>query len=102
MRLLLVRHGETAWNAEHRLQGDHDVPLSDTGRAQARGPAPLGAAHAPAHVVVSPLARARDTAELLGHPGGLCDPRWQEAHLGEWTGRRRDELSASATVGVRL
>lgn len=101
MRLLLVRHGETAWNAEHRLQGDHDVPLSDVGRAQARALGPLVASHAPERVVVSPLSRARETAELLGHPATACDPRWQEAHLGGWTGRQASELPESAYTDWR-
>jgi broad specificity phosphatase PhoE len=101
VRLLLVRHGETAWNAEHRLQGDHDVPLSDTGRAQARALGPLVSTHSPSVVVASPLARARETAELLGHPPASCDPRWQEAHLGEWTGRQAVELPGTAYADWR-
>ncbi|MHA6627529.1 histidine phosphatase family protein [Pseudonocardia sichuanensis] len=88
MRLLLVRHGETVWNAERRLQGDRDIPLSATGRAQASALAPVVAAHAPACVVTSPLARTRETAELLGFPGERHDARWQEADLGDWTGLR--------------
>ncbi|WP_300008875.1 histidine phosphatase family protein [Pseudonocardia sp.] len=96
MRLLLVRHGETAWNAAHRLQGDHDVPLSEAGRAQARALDPLVAAHVPVRVVTSPLARARETAELLGYPEVTGDRRWQEAHLGDWTGRPASELPVPA------
>ncbi len=95
MRLLLVRHGETAWNAERRLQGNRDVPLSATGRAQATALAPAVAAHRPSRVVVSPLARTRETAELLGHPGDRRDARWQEADLGDWTGQLSDALRAA-------
>lgn len=89
MRLVLVRHGETAWNAQRRLQGQQDISLSERGRADAlalRGAvAALGAEHA----VSSPLARARDTAAALGLDPVL-DPRLMEAYLGEWEG----ELSA--------
>lgn len=96
-----MRHGETAWNAEHRLQGHHDVPLSAVGRAQARALAPLVEDHAPAWVVVSPLVRARETAALLGHPPGACDPSWQEVDIGEWTGRCAADLPASAYADWR-
>ena len=94
MRLLLVRHGETVWNAERRLQGNRDVPLSTAGRAQAAALAPTVAAHRPSCVVTSPLARTRETAELLGHPGDRRDARWQEADLGDWTGQLSDALRA--------
>ena len=45
LRLCLVRHGETSWNAEHRLQGHTDIPLNATGRAQAEATANLGTQH---------------------------------------------------------
>lgn len=65
LRLLIVRHGETEWNAQHRYQGQSDVPLSDAGRAQARALVgrlerePLTAAY------VSDLGRAVETAEII-------------------------------------
>ena len=64
MRLLLARHGETAWNAEGRYQGQEDIPLSPVGEAQARA---LGVRLREVRIdraVASPLARASRTAEL--------------------------------------
>ncbi|MFT4214032.1 MAG: histidine phosphatase family protein [Microbacterium sp.] len=66
--LLLVRHGETDWNAQRRIQGSTDVPLNDVGRAQARGLAERLAAQFVGIrplVVSSDLSRARETAEIL-------------------------------------
>jgi glucosyl-3-phosphoglycerate phosphatase len=97
-RLLFVRHGESTWNAEHRLQGQLDPPLSDVGRAQARELGPLIAAVAgdipPERVVCSDLARARETAALLGLEPGAYDPRWREIDVGEWGGRTAAEVDA--------
>ena len=90
--LFLVRHGESAWNAEARLQGQADPPLSDAGRAQARALAAPLAALAPDGVVVSDLERARETAELAGFPGAEVDPRWRERGVGEWTGMLEADL----------
>lgn len=86
-RLILVRHGETQWNANRRLQGQTDIALSEQGKAQARALAPLVATMAPDHTVTSDLARAFDTATLLGHLGARRDPRLREQSLGEWSGR---------------
>jgi broad specificity phosphatase PhoE len=85
-QLILVRHGESAWNAEGRLQGDADIELSEHGRRQARGLASLVRELSPTEAVTSDLGRARETADLLGHPGAVVDPAWREANLGEWTG----------------
>jgi phosphoserine phosphatase len=64
MKLILARHGETAWNAEGRYQGQEDIPLSEVGEAQARA---LGERLRHVHIdraVASPLKRALRTAEL--------------------------------------
>jgi broad specificity phosphatase PhoE len=92
--LFLVRHGESAWNAEARLQGQADPPLSEAGRAQARALASWLAATVPrdAGAVVSDLQRARDTAELAGHPAAEVDADWRERGVGEWTGMLEAEL----------
>lgn len=99
--LYLIRHGETAWNAEHRLQGRRDIPLSPTGARQARALRSTVSAilddGGPGRVTVvtSPLARARETCALLGLEPDVVDERWQEAELGQWTGRTREELLAA-------
>jgi broad specificity phosphatase PhoE len=78
-RLYLVRHGESAWNAEGRLQGQADPPLSERGRGQARALSlPQGKA------VCSDLVRATETAALAGFTSVPTDPRWRERSLGEW------------------
>ena len=87
--VILVRHGQTAWNAEGRAQGHTDVGLDDTGRSQAEALAPLIAGLDPTLLVTSDLARARETAALLEKETGLTaieDPRWREYDLGERTG----------------
>jgi probable phosphoglycerate mutase len=66
-RLCLVRHGETAWNAERRIQGQLDVPLSSVGHAQARAVALGLAGEDFAAIYSSDLARALHTAEASAH-----------------------------------
>lgn len=62
-RLCLVRHGETAWNAEGRVQGQLDIPLNEIGRAQARATAEALAGHDFTAIYCSDLMRVRQTAE---------------------------------------
>lgn len=64
-RLITVRHGETAWNVQSRLQGQLDIPLNDRGRDQARRAARMLADDRPDVVVSSDLARARETAQAI-------------------------------------
>jgi broad specificity phosphatase PhoE len=91
--LLLARHGETDWNAERRWQGHSDPPLNERGREQARD---LAATLDGVDVIyTSDLARARETAEILGAQLGLeahVDPRLRERSFGAWEGRTWDEL----------
>ena len=96
MRILLARHGETAWNAEGRYQGQEDIPLSPTGEAQARA---LGQRLRDVRIdraIASPLARARRTAELaLGEaPAALLtsDEGFMEIAHGEWEGLLAGEI----------
>lgn len=100
MRLLhLIRHGETGWNAEERLQGRADLALSSRGVAQVeelRSVLAAVLAGVPPYVVCSPLIRTRQTCELLSLRPDVIDERWQEADLGAWTGRTRTDLLASA------
>jgi broad specificity phosphatase PhoE len=91
--IILARHGETDWNAEGRWQGHSDPPLNERGREQARE---LAAALDGVEVVyASDLARARETAEILGARLGLevqLDPRLRERSFGAWEGKTWDEL----------
>ncbi len=96
MRIVLVRHGETPWNAEGRYQGRRDIPLSPIGEAQARA---LGRRLADAAIdraVASPLIRARHTAELALGPdrsGSLeLDPGFAEIGHGDWEGLLASEI----------
>jgi 2,3-bisphosphoglycerate-dependent phosphoglycerate mutase/probable phosphoglycerate mutase len=88
-RLVLVRHGETDFNAEGRMQGQLESELTEKGRRQARTVGPLLARYQPARLTSSDLSRAVSTAEEIGHTIGLpvkLDARLRETHLGEWQG----------------
>ena len=89
-RLVLVRHGQSTYNAQRRLQGQADPPLSDAGRAEALALAPCLPAFS--SVVTSDLARASETAALLGYPDARRDARWREIDVGAWSGRPLDEF----------
>jgi glucosyl-3-phosphoglycerate phosphatase len=87
--LVLLRHGQTAWNAELRGQGHADVPLDETGRAQAAAVAPVLAELAPARVWSSDLLRAQATAATVAAACArpvTVDDRLREFDLGERTG----------------
>jgi probable phosphoglycerate mutase len=99
-RLVLIRHGESAWNARGVLQGQADPPLSDLGRRQALALARWAGTLAPASVETSDLARARETAALLGWPGARPDARWREVDIGAWTGRTATEVRAEKGDGA--
>jgi len=95
--LLLIRHGETAWNAEHRIQGRLDVPLSTTGMWQAGRLADRLAGEPIDAVVSSDLARARMTAAPVAEAHGLrmvAEPRLRERVFGIFEGKTLDEIAA--------
>ncbi len=98
MRLLLVRHGQSEWNAGRVLQGQADVPLSDLGRAQAAVLSPTVAALLPDRAVTSDLLRASATAMILGHADARLDPALREIDVGVWQGRAIPELVAEDPV----
>jgi broad specificity phosphatase PhoE len=84
-RLVLLRHGRTAWNDTGRAQGHADVPLDDVGLAQAKEVAPLMAGFAPSALWTSDLARASQTADAVAAECGLeavRDPRLREFDIG--------------------
>ncbi len=95
-RLILVRHGQTAWNAAGRAQGHTDISLDDTGRQQAEEMAAVVADLHPALLVSSDLARARETAAFLEKATGLTaeeDARLREYDVGMRTGLTREEFA---------
>ena len=97
--MLLIRHGQSTWNAEGRWQGQADPPLSELGEEQARDAARRLRAGAFTSVVASDLQRARRTAELLAEALGLAvevEPDLREIHVGDWTGLTRAEIDARA------
>jgi alpha-ribazole phosphatase len=102
--LILIRHGETDWNAEGRYQGQIDIPLNKRGREQA---AQLAQALSDAHlaaIYASDLARASETAEVLARAAGLqvqVDPRLREINQGRWEGRLFSEIRAEYPEELR-
>jgi probable phosphoglycerate mutase len=76
------------------LQGQADPPLSARGRRQAEALAAWAGALEPDSVTASDLARARETATLLGWPEAVPDARWREVDIGAWTGRTAAEVRA--------
>ena len=94
LEVLLIRHGQSEWNASGRWQGQQDPPLTDVGRADARRAASgLGTFDA---VMSSPLLRAVETAAALAEGIGvgpvLTDDRWMERSAGSWEGLTRPEI----------
>ena len=95
MRLVLWRHGQTIWNAERRFQGQTDIPLDETGQAQAERAARLLAALRPDLIVSSDLSRAAQTAAPLARLTGLevtLDKDLRERHGGRWEGLTDTEI----------
>jgi broad specificity phosphatase PhoE len=98
--LFLIRHGETDWNRDRRIQGATDIPLNETGRAQARRAAAVLAERLdvrhPVGVVASDLSRAAETARIiadeLGLPAPRLYPQLRERAYGEAEGMSIDEF----------
>jgi len=94
-RLVLWRHGRTAWNSEGRFQGQTDVSLDEIGRAQAERAATLLVALDPSFIVSSDLSRAHETAVALASLSGLpmsVDADLRETHGGQWQGCTGEEI----------
>lgn len=94
----LARHGQTEYNAVRRFQGHLPVPLDDVGREQAHELARVAAQREWAALLCSPLARARETAEIVGaaighHP--IDDARFAETDCGDWTDLTFDAVQAA-------
>lgn len=104
MQLYVIRHGQTDWNAEARMQGQRDIPLNSLGRRQAEGngkalAAILGGSATAYDYVASPLYRTRETMERLRATMGLdpknytTDERLVEVSFGDWEGFTLAELA---------
>ena len=92
---MLWRHGQTVWNAERRFQGQSDIPLDETGQAQAERAARLLAALRPDLIVSSDLSRAAGTAAALARLTGLevvLDKDLRERSGGSWEGLTDTEI----------
>jgi 2,3-bisphosphoglycerate-dependent phosphoglycerate mutase len=97
MELVFVRHGETAWNAARRFQGQSPVPLSERGRAQAAALAVALRDEPFSHAYASDLERAFETARAIVGARGLDiarDARLREFDFGEWEGLTWPEILA--------
>lgn len=108
--LFILRHGETLWNTELRLQGGRDSPLTARGRAQARAMglalrqvlAGEGLAATTVDLVASPLGRTRETAAIVGAALGMPEAPWRsdarlaELRYGDWEGLRVREIDGLA------
>jgi broad specificity phosphatase PhoE len=95
-RLILVRHGQSTWNHDHRIQGQLDPPLSEHGRRQAELLSLRLAGRRWAGFYASDLKRAFETATILGRAIGTAPQPMEslrEIFLGEWEGLRTDELA---------
>lgn len=98
-RCYLVRHAQTAWNGENRIQGHSDLPLSPLGHQQAQR---LGVFFASRHlkgIFTSQLQRSRQTAEAIAAGNGhgvrpIIEPALAEMHLGDWEGLTPEEIDA--------
>ena len=104
MLLLIIRHGETTWNREGRIQGHRDSPLTERGVAQARAAAARIARERPEALYSSDLGRARQTAEEVALATALpirTDEGLRERAFGIFEGKTWDEIAAEHPVDPR-
>ncbi len=102
-RLLLLRHGQTEFNATRRMQGHFDTELSQTGWQQAQAAAEMLVGQPIVKIIASDLRRAKDTAQVIGDQLNLpvsLDSRLRETDLGDWQGKTHEEVD-SAFPGAR-
>ncbi|MFT4076017.1 MAG: histidine phosphatase family protein [Asticcacaulis sp.] len=95
MSFYVLRHGQTDWNVQMRLQGSTDIPLNETGRAQAHVAAKILAGEGITKIIASPLSRALETARIVGAASGIepvIDGRLIERNFGQFEGMTIDEV----------
>jgi probable phosphoglycerate mutase len=100
IKLALLRHGHTSWNREHRIQGRSDIPLDDQARADLASfslPDPWDRAA----LWSSPLARARETADLVAGRVSATTPGLTEMNWGHWEGQHGATLRSDPSSGFR-
>lgn len=101
VRVILIRHGETEWNASGRWQGDAPVPLNDAGRQQAHLLANYLRQRSIDQIISSDLSRAYSTAQILAaeiERTVILDKRLRECDLGHWQGLTLEEVEAWDSV----
>jgi 2,3-bisphosphoglycerate-dependent phosphoglycerate mutase len=104
-RIIAVRHGETAWNVDTRLQGQLDIPLNATGTWQAARLGDALAQEPVAAVYASDLSRAWQTAQAIAAPHGLeviADPGLRERGFGDFEGKTFAHIEAERPEQARL
>ncbi|MEJ9078112.1 histidine phosphatase family protein [Gordonia malaquae] len=104
-RLILLRHGETLYNASQRMQGQLDTDLSDVGVEQARVAGRAIATRSPLVILSSDLRRAYETAQAIGAVTGqdvTTDSRLRETHLGDWQGMTHHEVDETMPGARRV
>jgi len=97
-----LRHGETQFNRERRFQGSIDVPLNDTGEAQARQAAHILESHSFSRIVTSPACRARRTSEIVAGNSGISihqEKDLMEFSVGSLEGRLIEEAKKAHGLG---
>lgn len=97
-----LRHGQTAWNKEGRLQGNTDIPLDETGRAQAHAAAATLKDVRVDRIISSPMARAAETADIVAASKGMTvtrDERLKERYFGAFDGLLLSEIRERHGLG---
>lgn len=92
MRLILLRHGETLWNKESRLQGHDNSELSEKGIKQVNAIKPFIQQLAPTRIFTSDLGRAIQTSKIIGFSDATKCSELRELNMGDWTGRCKPEI----------
>lgn len=102
-RIFLVRHGQTDWNRQMRVQGREDIPLNDRGREQARRLARHLSQKNFSAIFASPLSRARETAEIIAANHNLTPEiasGLAEIDFGDWEGKIYEEMDEHERAAV--